>query len=160
LCRRYGLGRSEFLPFRKETGAVAEYIGKYLEGGLLFRQDSWKGARRVEYDRKESRHWKRCSVQFGWISAGAKEWRTRVGELAAAANVATPEELRTRLGRKWCYHARGDIMTASLFSWYRLLGYIAEQHGGRVTPRVRRCMVGGKIIAEWTDSLELANQIP
>lgn len=156
VCKKHGLGRSEFLPFRKEAGAVAEYVGKYLESGLEFRQADWKGARRVEYDRKESRKWKRCGVQFGWVSPGAKEWRMRVGEMALAANVATPEGLSAKLGRKWCYHARADIMTANPFEWYVLLEYIAKRHGGKVVPRERSLSVGGKVLAQWTDSLEIA----
>ena len=54
ICEAYGLGRSEILPLRKEAGAVAHYGGKYLESGLNYRRDEWKGVRRVEYDRKAS----------------------------------------------------------------------------------------------------------
>lgn len=79
-----------------------------------------------------------------------------MGEMALAANVATPEGLSAKLGRKWCYHARADIMTANPFEWYVLLEYIAKRHGGKVVPRERSLSVGGKVLAQWTDSLEIA----
>ena len=151
LCRRFGLGRSEFLPFRKESGAVAEYVGKYLEGGLTFRQDSWKGARRVEYDRKESRNWKACGVAIGWNSPGAKEWRTRVGELAAAVGATDEDQLRDKLGRKWCYHARADIMTTSLPEWYQVLRYLSEMHGGEAKLSPRWMKVGGVNVMDMSE---------
>jgi hypothetical protein len=150
VCARYGLGRSEFLPFRKGSGAIAAYVGKYLEGGLEFRQASWKGARRVEYDRKESRVWKRAGVRFGWVSPGAREWRSRCAELGAAAGARDSAELAEKLGPKWCYHARKDIMTAPLPRWLALLRYVAASNG--VTPEfaVRPVTVGGVMIADLT----------
>ena len=77
VCERYGLGRSELLPLRKGVGAVAHYVGAYLEGGMCYRRDEWKGARRVEYDRTESDLWKRAGSSFGWHSPGATAWRVR-----------------------------------------------------------------------------------
>jgi hypothetical protein len=54
VSKRYGLGRSEFLPLRKGPTAIAHYVAAYLEGGLRYRRDAWKGCRRVEYERKHS----------------------------------------------------------------------------------------------------------
>ncbi len=46
LCRKtmqpYQLGRAEFLPIRKDKEAVSEYIGQYLESGMLIRLHAWK----------------------------------------------------------------------------------------------------------------------
>jgi hypothetical protein len=49
---RYGLGRAELLPIPKGKEAISEYVGKYLEAGLVIRKHSWKGCRRVEFDRR------------------------------------------------------------------------------------------------------------
>lgn len=137
VCDSFGLGNraSECLPFRKEAGAVAHYIGKYLEGGLVYRRDTWKGARRVEADRKEARLWKRCSSSFGWVSPGAKAWRIRVGQLADAIGAEGPADLQRILGARWAYHARPDIMTASESEWRELLVYWCDEYSGKIQPR-------------------------
>lgn len=146
LCRRHGLGRSEFLPFRKEAGAVAHYIGKYLEGGLRYRRDSWKGSRRVEYDRTESKQWKACGSAFGWVSPGATAWRKRVGELARAVRASSPAELRSRLGARWAYHVRPNILTATEPEWRRFLAHLARIYGGKVLQKPA-VVVGGEVLA-------------
>lgn len=148
VCRAYGLGRSEMLPYRKAAGAVAHYIGKYLEGGLSYRRDEWKGARRVEYDRKESRAWKRCASSFAWVSPGAKAWRIRVAELARAVGAATPADLVRKLGSRWAYHARPSIMMEPEHSWRTLLQYWASEYGGKVD-RKARMTVGGNVLIWW-----------
>lgn len=153
VCERYGLGRSEMLPFRKEAGAVAHYVGKYLEGGLSYRRDSWRGARRVEYDRKESRTWKRCGSSFGWVSPGASAWRGRVGELARAIGADDADGLRRTLGPRWAYYFRPTIMTASEPEWRRLMQYTADKYGGRVDRRTAM-QQGGEALAWYPSSDE------
>lgn len=148
VCRAYGLGRSEFLPFRKSAGAVAHYVGKYLEGGLNYKRADWKGVRRVEYDRKESKQWKACGSAFGWVSPGATAWRVRVGELAAALGASTPAELVEILGPRWAYHARPAIMQESDREWRRLMGDVAAIHGGTVARRTI-FRQGSDILAYW-----------
>lgn len=130
LCRRHGLGRSEFLPFRKGAGQLASYVGKYLEAGLAYRRDEWKGARRVEYDRKQSREWKSCASSFAWASPGAKEWRGRVGELACACGAGDCADLAKKLGPKWAYHWRESIMTLNYWEWWQCLAVVALRMDG------------------------------
>jgi hypothetical protein len=149
---RHGLNRSECLPFRKEAGAVAHYIGKYLEGGLRYRRDTWKGSRRVEYDRKESKAWKKCGAAFGWVSPGANAWRRRVAELAAAVGAVTPDDLAQILGKRWAYHGRPDIMTSPEAEWRELLVYYCHEYGGTME-RKPLLTVGGRVL-EWSGSLE------
>lgn len=152
-CEHYGLGRSEFLPFRKEAGAVAHYVGKYLESGLAVRRDEWKGARRVEYDRTESRDWKRCAAAFGWVSPGARAWRIRVAELAAAVGAETPEALVRRLGPRWAYHARPSIMQEPEGEWRKLLAYYADEYKGTVA-RKPRAKVGAQVLSWYHGSAD------
>lgn len=111
----YGLGRSEFVPVRK-LGAITEYIGKYLEAGVRIRIHGWKGARRVETDRRTSALWKTHSRQFSWFSPGAREWRQRVGEIAALLGVSDLDGISARLGPKWAYWLR-VYMTAPRDEW-------------------------------------------
>ncbi len=151
VCERYGLGRSEFLPFRKGKEAIANYVGKYLEGGLEFRQASWKGARRVEYDRKESKQWRSCGVRFGWVSPGAKEWRARCAEFGRAARAESSEEMVKKFGPKWAYHLRPAIMQTNVFQWYDFVGYVSDEYGGEHRLNPRPITVGGEVVADMSD---------
>lgn len=149
-CERYGLGRSEFLPYRKEAGAVANYVGGYLESGLMFRRDEWKGVRRIEYDRTESSKWKRCGSAFGWVSPGAARWRERVGELARAVGVDEETGLSRVLGPRWGYQWRTAIVTAMEEEWRNLLSVIVWKHGGKMGPKPK-IKVGADVL-EWFPS--------
>lgn len=118
---RYGLGRSELLPLRKGKEAISEYVGKYLEAGLILRKHSWKGCRRVEFDRRAKAAWLSCTRVFTWNSVGARTWRFRVGQIAKAINVTDFTEIRSKLGSKWAYRAREAIILAPEADWDDLL---------------------------------------
>ena len=122
---RYGLGRAELLPIRKGKEAISEYIGKYLEAGLIIRKHSWKGCRRVEFDRRNKVGWLACTRVFAWHSPGATAWRKRVGELGLTLGVSDMEGIRPRLGPKWAYRLREAITLASEEEWLHLLTVLA-----------------------------------
>jgi hypothetical protein len=126
---RYGLGdRAELLPLRKGKEAISEYVGKYLEGGLALRRHSWKGCRRVEFDRRRKIEWHCCSRVFSWNSPGAKAWRKRVGELGAVIAVADIDGLRRKLGPKWAYRMREIITLGTEDDWLLILASIRAEH--------------------------------
>jgi len=88
--RTYGLGRSELLPMRKGSDQIANYVGSYLSAGDTFKRDEWKGVRRVELSRKDSKKWKRCHREFSWcgtVSGGAEKFRRRLGYLGAVLGI-------------------------------------------------------------------------
>ena len=126
----YGLGRSEFVPVRK-VGAITEYVGAYLEAGIKIRIHGWKGARRVETDRRTSHLWKTHGRQFSWISPGARSWRKRVGEIAAMIGVNSLDGIKENLGSRWAYWVRGYV-TASDDEWREMLphliAWLADRH--------------------------------
>jgi hypothetical protein len=124
---RYGLGRAELLPLRKGKEAISEYVGKYLEAGLILRRHSWKGCRRVEFDRRAKIAWLCCTRVFAWSSPGAKAWRARVGELGAALGVLDMDGIRRSLGSKWAYKLREAITIATNEDWRLLLSMIARK---------------------------------
>jgi hypothetical protein len=123
---RYGLGRAELLPIRKGKEAIAEYVGKYLEAGLVIRKHSWKGCRRVEFDRRAKTAWLSCTRVFAWHSPGAIAWRKRVGELGAALDVADMDGIRLKLGPKWAYRLREAITLAAEDDWQCVLQSLAS----------------------------------
>jgi len=124
---RYGLGRAELLPLRKGKEAISEYVGKYLEAGLTLRRHSWKGSRRVEFDRRAKSAWLCCTRVFAWHSPGAIAWRTRVGELGRALRVVDMEGIRRKLGPKWAYRLRESITLSSNEDWQLLIAVIGER---------------------------------
>jgi hypothetical protein len=126
---RYGLGRSELLPVRKCEEAIAAYVGKYLEGGLVIKKHSWKGCRRVECDRRAKEDWFACSRGFAWHSAGAVAWRARVGEVGAVLGVADTAGIKRKLGPKWAYRLRDTITMASEEDWQLVLHCLARACG-------------------------------
>jgi hypothetical protein len=118
---RYGLGRAELLPLRKGKEAISEYVGKYLEAGLVLRRHSWKGCRRVELDRRAKSAWLKCTREFAWHSPGARLWRERVKELAAAVGAKDMDGLRRKFGPRWAYKLRQSITLDRAEDWLDVL---------------------------------------
>lgn len=117
----YGLGRSELLPLRKNQEAVSEYIGKYLEAGLILKKHSWKGCRRIEFDRTLKNQWVACTRKFSWNSSGAKRWRVRLEQISNRLHLADLSAFRRRFGKNWAYHLRGAIMEPNEELWLKFL---------------------------------------
>ena len=121
---RYGLGRAELLPIRKGKEAISEYIGKYLEAGLVIRKHSWKGCRRVEFDRRNKVRWLACTRVFAWHSPGAVAWRKRVGELGNALGVVDSSGIRKHFGPKWAYRLQESIALSTDGEWRQFLAAV------------------------------------
>ena len=126
---RYGLGRSELLPLRKGKEAISEYVGKYLEAGLTLRKHSWKGCRRVEFDRRAKDKWLACTRVFAWHSPSARTWRARVAQIAAAIGATSLESLREKMGPKWAYRIRECVTLSSASEWNELISLLRVANG-------------------------------
>lgn len=123
---RYHLGRAELLPLRKGKEAISEYVGKYLEAGLVIRKHSWKGCRRVEFDRRNKTAWLACTRVFAWHSPGAVAWRSRVSQLGAALGVTDMEGIKQKLGPKWAYRLRESITLSTPNDWTDFLSMLVH----------------------------------
>jgi hypothetical protein len=106
----YGFGRSEFLPIRTSGAKIASYMGKCLKRGNKFRGPEWKGCRRVEYSRRGASQWKTHHRQFSFTTSAAKVWRARVAAIANAVKAADLDELSARLGKRWAFKLRNEII--------------------------------------------------
>lgn len=100
LMKRYGFGRFELLPIRSNAEGIAQYVGKYLEKGSMYRGEQFKGARMVRY----SRGWRAVNQNFAWYESGLK-WRKMLVEVARELGVSSMEAMRERFGRYWAYKA-------------------------------------------------------
>lgn len=147
---RYGLGRSEFVPVRK-VGAITEYVGKYLEAGVRIRIHGWKGARRVETDRRTSQQWKTHGRLFSWYSPHAREWRKRVHQVALMVGALDLEQIADHLGPHWAYWIRG-YMTAPAEEWTNVAPLLVRLLRDRTKPTPPGVNSGISLFSMTTDS--------
>lgn len=96
---RFGFGRSELLPIRSTSDAMARYIGKYISKHIGHREEESKGKRLVT----SSRAWLKNSVRFAWNTDGAKEWRRKLEIFASMLSVNDIGDLYQRLGPGWAW---------------------------------------------------------
>ncbi|AXH79067.1 MAG: putative phasyl DNA replicon protein arp [Circular genetic element sp.] len=113
-ARRYGFGRTELLPVRTNTAAIAKYVGKYISKHCAVRGDSDKGVRLVRYGRGA----RAGTCHFQFLSSGSFEWRRKVATFAGVVQAKHPEtlvcsmrDLTRVLGPRWAYRNRDYILS-------------------------------------------------
>jgi hypothetical protein len=108
---RYGFGRSELLPLKKDSESVAVYLGKYLS------KDGWQAALAQEFKARRVRYthgWTVANMRWSWNCDGARIWRQSlrlVAEAVGCSNLCQFELwAKKHFGPKWAYHLRGTII--------------------------------------------------
>lgn len=101
----YGFGRSELLPIKSSSEAVARYVGKYISKHIGARKEKDKGVRLVSYSTNQVR----SSVKLAWNTDGAKEWRRKLRKFATKTKCYNLEALKMTFGRSWAYHLSAYI---------------------------------------------------
>lgn len=102
---KYHFGRSELLPIRSNSEAMARYIGKYVSKHIGQRNDESKGVRLVT----SSQGWVKNSIRFGWITDNAKQWRLKLRMFAYLNGCNELYQLTEKLGTGWAYRYAQDI---------------------------------------------------
>ena len=112
-CPKYGLGRHELMPIRKDGDALAEYVGKYI-GKSIEREyvegvcDGLRrprGARRVRY----SQGWRVASTRFGWVESG-RPWRKALAYASRDMGLKDFADWSKRFGPRWAFHLGDAIL--------------------------------------------------
>lgn len=110
----YGFGRTELLPIKSNTEAIAKYVGKYIAKHMESRVDQDKGVRLVRY----SRGARAGTTRFQFQSLGSMEWRRKLAIFAQYVQAQHPEQrvsklsdLSTVLGKRWAYTHRDFILS-------------------------------------------------
>lgn len=101
-CVKYGFGRHEVLPVRRNAEAIARYLAKYLLKCILVRGKfkTLKGVRMVNY----SKHYPRVAFRlFSWVGAGATQWRGFVRHIAHSHGVASIDQMSSVFGSRWAH---------------------------------------------------------
>lgn len=113
-ARKYRFGRTELLPVKSSTEAIAKYVGKYIAKHVESRQPEDKGARLVRY----SRGARAGTTRFQFKSEGSHLWRRKVAMFATIVQernpgetVETLEDISRVMGPKWAYNNREFILS-------------------------------------------------
>jgi len=117
--KKYGFGRTELLPIRKDSNSIAIYIAKYLSKHTNARLPCDKGVRLVRY----SKGARVGSTRFQFLSQNSALWRKKLALFADYLNeryLPTPslampidqiDALAPFLGSTWAYKYRNYIIT-------------------------------------------------
>lgn len=108
----YGFGRTELLPVRSSTEAIANYVGKYISKNMDARRDNQdKGVRLVRYSRGA-----RAGTTHFQFYRSSRDWRRKVALFAAIVQAHHPEasvcclsDFSKILGPRWAYNNRAFI---------------------------------------------------
>lgn len=125
-AKKYGFGRPELLPIRKNGEALAAYISKYISKGFKTRQPQDKGARLYSVIGGD----KVCSSRFSFYSPKTTQWRRKVAMWAASWSAGydavaisgghtptehlTYDDLPNFFGKKWAWKYREQILATPL----------------------------------------------
>lgn len=95
---RYGFGRHELLPIRKDSGSLSAYLSKYIGKHMAARKESDKGVRLISY----AQGFKRAvATSFSWHSPFMTRLRVKVATIARNEGCNTPAQALKDLGHTW-----------------------------------------------------------
>ena len=105
--KKYGFGRHELLPIRRDAIAVGRYMAKALTQPRLPED---KGIRRVAYLNGS----KSSTSQWSWNTPWTWVWRKKLAEWAQREGCTSPDDIRAKYGPRWAWHKRDEIMSITL----------------------------------------------
>ena len=110
-ARLYRFGRTELLPVRSSSEAVARYVGKYISKNHEQRSARDANVRLVEY----SRGARMAVTRFAWNTDGAAEWRGKLQTFADIVSerfgveIMSISDFSAVLGKRWAHKHREFI---------------------------------------------------
>lgn len=110
-AKKYGFGRTELLPVRSTSDAIAKYVGKYIAKHTDARLEIDKGVRLVRY----SRGARVGTTRFQFLSDGSRSWRDKCRLFAEIVSnhlghEVTFDNISLHLGKRWAYNHKDYIM--------------------------------------------------
>lgn len=116
ICKRYGFGRHQLQPMRKNAEALGFYLGDYLKKDWNHRLPEDKGARCIRYfghwlkeprQQGERRVTPRSASMRGWTRPRARAWREMLKQLATVlaykGTKINEHNVQDILGPKWAW---------------------------------------------------------
>jgi hypothetical protein len=110
-ARLYRFGRTELLPVRSSSEAVARYVGKYISKNHEQRSARDANVRLVEY----SRGARMAVTRFAWNTDNAAEWRGKLQTFADIVSerfgveIMSISDFSAVLGKRWAHKHREFI---------------------------------------------------
>lgn len=98
---KYGFGRAELTPIRKQAEDIAKYVSKYIAKNLFARLEGDRRKKLVRY-----LGWNKSQMkpnEFSWCGARAAAWRRNAAALAGLAGVRNRSEVAEAFGPRWAY---------------------------------------------------------
>jgi hypothetical protein len=105
--KKYGFGRAELLPIRRDAIAVGRYMAKALTAP---RSPEDKGTRMVSYLHGCKSH----SSQWGWNTPWTWVWRKKLAEWAKREGCTNHDDVRAKHGANWAWYKQNEIMGVRL----------------------------------------------
>lgn len=109
----YRFGRTELMPVKSNSDALAQYVGKYIGKHFNSRKEEDKGARLVSY----SSGARMASSRYSATTKYGTEWRAKVYQFVLLTRISRPDEpvvsfasLRRIYGPNWGYKFRDFII--------------------------------------------------
>jgi hypothetical protein len=109
----YGFGRTELLPVKTNSLAVARYVGKYISKHIGKRQPCDRRIRLVSYSRGS----KIGTTNFAWASPKSWLWRAKLAKWALRHGCDSLQAVAALFGPRWAYHHRTYILATKLDYW-------------------------------------------
>lgn len=151
--KKYGFGRSELLPIRKDGEAMSKYVGKYISKHMGERKEEDKGVRLVTYSRK----WPRSNASFQWHTPNSQKWRSSLAAFAEFFECYSLEALKERFGARWAYHLAETIidgdwhwrLAKKKFELKHMPGKIVSFGSGKIREEIGRLSVPDRVKEFW-----------
>ena len=111
--KKYKFGRTELLPIKSNTEAIAKYVGKYIAKHIENRNFNDKGARLTIYSKGS----KAGNTRMSFVSDGSTHWRRKIAVFAQIVQTDYPDtpinnisDFTKVLGKNWAYRHRDFIL--------------------------------------------------
>lgn len=111
-AKKYGFGRTELLPVKSSSDAIAKYVGKYISKHTENRLREDKGVRLVRY----AKNARIGTTRFQFFTDGSRQWRDKCAVFAQMLSARfeteiTQDNIADYLGPRWAYNNKDFILS-------------------------------------------------
>lgn len=106
---RYGFGRHELMPIRKDKEAMAHYVAKYLNKGRVAEMSGIVDGRKMTRRRRVrygGKGWRRATQEWTFVEGPARDYRRDLKSLAAQCGWKSFEDPKELFGSRWAYQVQ------------------------------------------------------
>jgi hypothetical protein len=120
---KYRFGRTEMLPVKSTSDAIAAYVGKYISKHIRKRDEKDRGHKLVLC----SKGARRATTRFSWHSVKAWLWRAKLSATAHKLGLTDLGQFKEMFGESWAFHL-SDIISKIELKEYPTLEHAAKDN--------------------------------